>query len=218
MVRALESLLELSPLVQVLFDVREGGELVGTVATRAARESGLMLSGDVQGRPLDEVLRPECCDSLKAGLRDALRLGQAVSYEEIVVIDDRERWWMTTVSPELDEDEVPCRVLVTFLALDFMQKTESLLRRSEANFRALIEGIPDATFVADAAGQLLYANPAAVRWFGLDPVELHGLVVADVVTPAQRANPVELVRLPVVFDAQSATLIVARKIGNREGA
>lgn len=210
---AIDSVLSLSPHPQILFDVKDGGALIAVVASRAAYASGLLIADAVEGRTVEQVLRPECAHSLRAGYRDALRLGSPATYEEFAVVGEKETWWMTTVSPELDEQECPSRLLVSFLALDFVQRTESLLRRSEANFRALIEGLPDATFVADPASRLLYANPAASRWLERDPANLYGVDLAEILADVHGSGAkVQIVRLPVVFDMRQATLIVLRDL------
>ena len=51
---------------------------------------------------------------------------------------------------------------------------ESALRYSEENYRLLVETAPDAVISIDERGAILFANPATVRIFGYDPMELIG--------------------------------------------
>ncbi len=59
---------------------------------------------------------------------------------------------------------------------------------SEAKFRSYIEHAPSAVFVADQAGNLVDANPAAIRLLGYEPGVMLNLNVADAVMPEDRAE------------------------------
>ncbi len=60
------------------------------------------------------------------------------------------------------------------------------LRQSEQKFRALAETTPNALFVADDQGRLLYANPSALALFGHAAQDLPGLTLADLVAERSR--------------------------------
>jgi PAS domain S-box-containing protein len=152
--------------MQVVFDVEDGGELVAAIATRAAYQSRLLTVRDVAGLTAADVLRPETADALKHGYFECLQTGAPHSYEEFIDIDDRETWWMTTLSPQLGSDGRFRRLLATFLRVDFVQGTERALRRSEANFRALIEHSPDAMLVSRADGTIVFCNHTAATLLG----------------------------------------------------
>ncbi len=66
------------------------------------------------------------------------------------------------------------------------RRTEEL-RRSEAQFQAMIEGAPEPILVEVAGGEIRYANPAAVALLGAAAAEdLHGRSVMDFIVPEQR--------------------------------
>jgi PAS domain S-box-containing protein len=65
-------------------------------------------------------------------------------------------------------------------------RAQQALRRSEANFRALIEGSPEAITV-HRGGQIVYANPGFVRLLGAtDWRHMVGQPLADFVDPSDR--------------------------------
>ena len=107
------------------------------------------------------------------------------------------------------------------------RRVEQALARSEQNFRAVIEGSPDAMIV-ETDGVVSYANPAAARLLARPrSIELVGQPIADVLpgAPSVEAEPTEL-RLDTpagerlaevhalarVFDSAPARLLVARDV------
>jgi len=64
---------------------------------------------------------------------------------------------------------------------DISERTEALaeLTRSEARFRGLFDGAPEAMFITDDAGLILDANPAAARLTGRERADLVGSSVSD---------------------------------------
>ena len=171
----LSLLLAGSPWAQILFEVAAGGELVGVVATRAAGRT-LLLAEDVRGRPLAEVLRPDMVRTISEGFRDSLQLGEAVSHESFATTQAGEVWGMTTVSPIFDDRGVAAYVLVSFLELDFVARTEAALARAEASLRRLVDASSDAILVV-VDGRVTSANAAAARRFEADLV---GCTTAEV--------------------------------------
>ncbi|MBN1286200.1 MAG: PAS domain S-box protein [Anaerolineae bacterium] len=68
------------------------------------------------------------------------------------------------------------------------QKLANLaLRESEAMFRSLFEGSPDAIFVQDAAGNISDVNPAACKLYGRSRRQLVQMKILDLIPPDQRA-------------------------------
>jgi PAS domain S-box-containing protein len=125
-------------------------------------------------------------------------------------------------------------------------RTLEVLRRSQANFRELIEQMPAGLAVL-TGGQVVYVNPAMARMSGVAREALLGrtqeallgpLLGAEAWTklrealpaeatpvtprdarllrPSGEAIPVELARLPVVFDGQPGALWVARDLAERK--
>ena len=66
-------------------------------------------------------------------------------------------------------------------------RAQEALSESEANYRLLVEGSPDATFV-HAEGRFVYANTAALKLLGAtEPQQLLGRDVFDIVPPEDQA-------------------------------
>jgi PAS domain S-box-containing protein len=122
------------------------------------------------------------------------------------------------------------------------------LSASEARFRSLVEGAPDAIYVI-TKGRFRFLNAAACRLFGVDsPEQLIGTAVMDRVAPSfrelaiQRASrleesdepappvegellsidgrpiPVDITALPFVFEGERSGLVFARDLTERKQA
>jgi len=193
-------LLLASPFVQVLFEVAEGGEIVGVVATRAAYRSGLLLVDDVAKRRVEEILPTTCASCLRDAFRDALRLGEPASLEEFVMLGGRERWWMTTATPLLDERGYPEHVMASFVDLEVLKHTEAELRRLETSFRALVEASSDAILIV-RNGAVIDGNAAAAKLFHVPEGALVGCPLATL------AAHVEVVKTPLGSDGSMIVLV-----------
>ncbi len=74
-----------------------------------------------------------------------------------------------------------------------------LMRETEADLRAILEGVADAVTAEDRDGRLVYVNAAAERLFGLEPDPLPASVdevVARLGLTDERGDPVGVDRLP----------------------
>ena len=123
---------------------------------------------------------------------------------------------------------------------------EDAARRAEANFRALLDVLPDAV-VVHTKGIIVYVNATTVRVAGYDrPDELIGIPVIEIVHPDDRALVMarvrsmsttgqaaglqrerflrrdgssfvcEVVALPLTFDGRPSLLAVARDVTERD--
>lgn len=100
--------------------------------------------------------------------------------------DGSYRWMRDTVRAVRDEKGTPIELVgYMFDATDAVRAEESV-RRSERNFRTLIDGAPIATFV-HREGQFVYLNRAAVAMLGFtDTNQIVGTLVFDYVHPDGR--------------------------------
>ncbi|HYH96109.1 PAS domain S-box protein [Hyalangium sp.] len=152
----------------------------------------------------------------------------------------RTRWLEHTVAPVLDATGRP--LLVEGIARDITERreVEEQLKLSEASFRILLEGVPDAAAI-QRDGRIVYANMALVAALGFDrPEQLVGRTLAQFVeddmeeVPGPPPDPsgikgmitgerrlvrrdgktrvAELVSLPLLFDGAPAVVSIARDV------
>jgi two-component system cell cycle sensor histidine kinase/response regulator CckA len=152
----------------------------------------------------------------------------------------RTRWMEHTVAPVLDASGRP--VVVEGIARDITERreVEEQLKMSEASFRILLEGVPDAAAI-QRDGRIVYANMALVSALGFDrPDQLVGRAMAQFIeddmeeVPGPPPDPsgikgmitgerrlvrrdgktrvAELVSLPLLFDGAPAVVSIARDV------
>jgi two-component system cell cycle sensor histidine kinase/response regulator CckA len=147
--------------------------------------------------------------------------------------DGRTLWLEHVVAPVTDASGRV--VAVEGLARDITERREAeeALRLSEASFRALLEGVPDAAAI-ERDGRIVYANAALVATLGFERAEqLTGQRFGDYVKDMRgpeavragaltgerrlvrrdgRTRVAEVVSLPLRFDGQPAVVSIARDV------
>ncbi len=84
---------------------------------------------------------------------------------EITGLKGTRRWTETYAVPLRQGSDTSLMLAVTRDTTDY-QRTVEALRRSEANYRSLVQGAPYGIFRASAEGKLLDVNPALVEMLG----------------------------------------------------
>ncbi len=149
----------------------------------------------------------------------ALRTGREVldQFLGIRVADGGTRWLSMTARPLLrGEGSGPHAVLVSFLDVTDRRRAELALRRSESQFRSLIEHAWDLTIVLDGTGAVRFAAPSVERMLGYEPREVVGRSVFDLLHP----DEVEATRrtLALLLPTQGAGEPRRLRVRHRSGA
>ena len=123
---------------------------------------------------------------------DDVRTWVAPSRGDTVVRVSRSRhrdgtWrWLESATTNLTHEPAVRGYVTSFRDVTERRKNEEALRRSEANFRALIERSPTAVLV-HRQGQLVYVNPPMVAMLGYDTADdLVGRDGFDLISPEDR--------------------------------
>ena len=95
-----------------------------------------------------------------------------------------------------------------------LHRSEEDLRRSEAQYRALIEEAADAILVVDSSGRIIEANPTACALTGYPRPELLSLGILDTYPPEERvAAAAQMAALPV-----GERIVKQRRLRRRNGS
>ena len=83
-------------------------------------------------------------------------------------------WVVVNAYPEFDERQLLQRVVVSFMDITAHKQAEEELRRSEENYRLLVENQTDMVVKVDSEGRFLFVSPSYCETFGLNQKELLG--------------------------------------------
>jgi PAS domain S-box-containing protein len=187
-----------------------------------------------------KLVHPGDLPALQQLLETPQQLGDKPVVLRFTARNGRTRWMEHTVAPVLDA--TGRAVLVEGIARDVTEhrEVEEALKLSEASFRILLEGVPDAAAI-QRDGRIVYANMALVTTLGFDrPEQLAGRALSHFIEDDIEAIPgpppdpsgikgmitgerrlvrrdgktrvAELVSLPLLFDGAPAVVSIARDV------
>ncbi|MDY7226384.1 PAS domain S-box protein [Hyalangium rubrum] len=186
------------------------------------------------------LVHPGDLPSLQQLLEAPLQLGDKPVVLRFTARNGRTRWLEHSVAPVRDSGGRV--VLVEGIARDITERreVEEALKLSEASFRILLEGVPDASAI-QREGRIVYANMALVTTLGFDrpeqlvgrslshfieddieaipgpppdPSGIKGMISGErrLVRRDGKARVAELVSLPLLFDGEPAVVTIARDV------
>lgn len=115
--------------------------------------------------------RPMRAEAIQRALREGGRY--EVDYR-VVRPDGRIRWLRSRGSAQLDAAGRLCRHRGVILEIDEQKRAEAELRAREAHLRSILDTVPEAMIVTDAAGAIHSFSAAAERLFGYAAEEAIG--------------------------------------------
>jgi PAS domain S-box-containing protein len=128
---------------------------------------------------------------------------------------DGEWRWALTTTKSITLHGRPAR-LAMHIDITDRKEAELSLQRSEARFRALIEGAADLIGVADAKGRVLYQSPSTERVLGYPTEELRALKLLELVHPDDAAAVGAMTNQ--AHEAGGTPLPVAFRVRHRDGS
>lgn len=132
------------------------------------------ISTDAEGKTDDELFSPEQAAAFQAVDRQVLQTGSLVKIEDVALYEDGPHTRIVQKFPLFNADGEIYAIGGAVTDITDRKREESALRYSEESHRLVFETAPDAVISIDAAGKILFANPATTRIFGHDPAELIG--------------------------------------------
>lgn len=122
------------------------------------------------GRYLHDAMEKETADAFLVKIRHCLQTGETQSFEyRLRKPDTPDKWFNATIS-QLEHN---C-VLVMARNVTERKKGEEELFRSNALYKALLDGSEDYIFVLDRDLRFTHVNNTSIKRFGKDPKELIG--------------------------------------------
>ena len=101
------------------------------------------------------------------------------SESEVKMKDGTKAWWLSRLTPQLDDQGRVCRIIGTSQNITQRKLAEDALAESETKFRNLFETMSDGIVYEDHNGKITSANPAAERLLGLSFEQMQGRTSVD---------------------------------------
>jgi PAS domain S-box-containing protein len=205
------------------------GRLV-TMNPAYARMHGFEV-GELAGRPIADVYAPEAREALAEQLRVTLERGHS-AFKSLHVRRDGGVFPVAVESTAIKDEEGRVLYLAAHVQdITERERVDEELRRSEENYRSLLENANDIIYSHDLAGNYLNINRAGSEITGYTREEiLGGLNIAQVVAPEhlEVAKAMTMRKLndpsPTVYavdivtrDGRRLTLEVSTRISYRDG-
>ena len=134
------------------------------LSTQGCQIMGLEPCRPLSYRDYMDLVLPEDRSALAEAWQLALH-GRDFDQEHRLLVKGEVRWVRQKAELEFDKKRRPTSAVGTLQDVTDLKKAQLALTSSEERYRTMIEWSPDAILV-HRAGQILYANPAAVRLFG----------------------------------------------------
>ena len=159
------------------------------LANLAAARSLGQIPENVVGKTDFDFHAPELATQFMADEQAVLQSGQSlIDREEMVIVDGREQWLLTTTVPLRDGAGQIVGLVGISRNITERQQTEAALAQERSLLRTLIDNVPDFIYTKDTAGRFLLANRSTASSLGLTPAELVGKNDFDFHTPEMAAQ------------------------------
>lgn len=147
---------------------------------------------EVSYEQIAEIIHPDDRPKMRELFNQAVKTGRPYNTEmRIILPETGEERYITTIGElEIDSEGSPVRVFGVNQDITELKKTSCALIEYETQFQQIIDNFPVSITIVTLKGNLLYANPQAVKLFELDKSnEISSFTVNDFwANPDERKN------------------------------
>ncbi|BAY25180.1 two-component sensor histidine kinase [Calothrix sp. NIES-2100] len=140
------------------------------------RISGLS-SQELPGKTLEQIFPPTVVAAIRQHYQDCITARESITYEECLPFNGKETWWVTSLTPLIDENSRIYRIVGNSVNISDRKHAEHILELQAVITRNMAEGI---CLVRASDGIMVYANPKFEQMFGYETGELIGQHVSIV--------------------------------------
>jgi len=133
------------------------------------------------GRNVMEFIAPESRETVLAGFASVMEGRDAYLAQYKVITATRREKWVEAIGKKIQFSGAPADI-VTLRDITERKLAEDVLKKSEEQYRSLLEHVPELILV-HRNGIILYTNPAAVKSLGYQPYEALHRQVNDFIAP-----------------------------------
>ena len=145
----------------------------GTIRFINHTEPGLKQKETI-GKKVYDYIQPEHYDTMKKDLEKVFLTGHSASHEISRMKRKGElSWYQAELGPVKQDGNIVAASIITRDITEH-RRTEEALKKSEENYRILVENQTDMVVKFDPEGTLLFASPSYCKTFGKSQEELTG--------------------------------------------
>jgi PAS domain S-box-containing protein len=172
--------------MEVMTRVNREGRLV--FVNRAAAAGMGTTTTDPVGLHLSDVYAPEIADEMLARIDKVFATGEGILSEQEAHIRGERRYFLTSNQPIRDSQGRIDSVMSIGVDITERLKAEDLLKRSEAQYRAIAEDMPALVCRFRADGELTFVNGAYCEYYERTPEDLVSRNFFAFVAPEDRPS------------------------------
>jgi PAS domain S-box-containing protein len=133
-----------------------------------------------------KLVHPEDRQRVQQFMADAIANARDMDFEHRFLMRDGSLKYMHVVAQALKNELGQIEYLGAVTDISAIRRAEEELRRSEEQYRELVQLSPDAIYVLDAAGRLISTNPTGLKMLRCSAEEASGLDIAETHRPEDR--------------------------------
>lgn len=177
--RAEEAMREAEALFRGLFEsstdllfvyrVLAGGSVVIEAVNPNAARAVRCRTGEIRGKPVEEVLPPRSAAQVRANIARVIETGQVHRTEDEEMLGSSLKIWEAIHVPLRAENGSVARVFVSTRDITHLRAAEAAVREKTALLEATLENMDQGLLVVDAAGTVPVCNRRAIELLDLPP-------------------------------------------------
>jgi PAS domain S-box-containing protein len=148
-----------------------------------------LYSAKLRGKTPEQVFPAPVAAKLKQHYQDCVNAKETITYEECLLFKGQETYWITSLTPFLDQDSHVYRIVGTSLNITEQKRAQKMLEMQAVITRNMAEGI---CLVRATDGIIAYTNPKFEQMFGYESGELIGCHVSIVAYSDENTNAEEV--------------------------
>ncbi|MFC2084217.1 PAS domain S-box protein [Bacteroidota bacterium] len=150
-------------------DVTEEGEMRFSGLNPAHERLTGFTSEWIKGKTPEELyprIPKGVINEIRGHYQECLDAGHSIQYEEMIPMDGKDMWWLTTLTPLKGRNGRIYRIIGSAMSITGRKQVEEAILFERNLLSTLMDNIPDAIFFKDNKSKFIRVNKAQAKVFG----------------------------------------------------